>query len=389
MAWRLHEYVLRGEIDNRTRGRVSGRIWLSGVPDPLELDLSGNCHPDLAGCRLVFENPDPLSFATAPPARSQRGEAGDITAARKVRVYDIPFEDAYAMIKAGGKPPEHMANSLYLEWCSKLNGRVVIESADYRLEISEPAWRFTADELAERARRAGEPAEDFGDGFGEGENWDEFRAEQFLRESDATGDRYRRLLEKYGDHPESERLIAREMGWTWIEEALDAEEAAAKEGRDEEDFEEEEEFDEDAFEEPEPDPALEGIDWVRDDDEGFIHPVAKHAREFFYALQKEVEALGLLEGDVAADEFVSQVMILSVKLRAHLNFLVRGDLHDPALLIAWLKRDMEIHNQALAAAVALDGHAVLPRSRLENYRTELFQIREAVLEILTRLRKGG
>jgi hypothetical protein len=49
---------------------------------------------DLAGCRLVFENPDPLPFATPPPARSQRGEAGDITAARKVRVYDIPFEDA-------------------------------------------------------------------------------------------------------------------------------------------------------------------------------------------------------------------------------------------------------------------------------------------------------
>jgi hypothetical protein len=68
------------------------------------------------------------------------------------------------MIKEGGKPPEHMANSLYLEWYSKLNGRVVIESADYRLEISEPAWRFTADELAERARRAGEPAEDFGEG---------------------------------------------------------------------------------------------------------------------------------------------------------------------------------------------------------------------------------
>ncbi len=383
MAWRLHEHVLRGEIDNRTRGRVTGRIWICGVADPLELDLSGNCHPDLAGCRLVFANPAPLAFTTAPPARSQRGEAGDITAARKIRVYDIPFEDAYAMIKAGGKPPEHMANSLYLEWYSKFNGRVVIESADYRLEISEPAWRFTADELAERARRAAEPAEGLDEGFGEGENWDEFRAEQFLRESDATGDRYRRLLEKYGHHPDSERLIAREMGWTWIEEALDAEEAAGDEGG-----EEEEEFDEDAFAEPEPDPALEGIDWVLDDDEGLIHPVAKHARELFYDLQRKVEALGLMESDEAVGEFVSQVMIFSVKLRAHLNFLVRGDLHDSALLIAWLKRDMDIHNQALAAAAALDGHAVFPRERLEHDRAELFKIREAVLGILTRLRKG-
>ena len=31
MAWRFHEHVLRGEIDNRTRGRVTGRIWLAGM----------------------------------------------------------------------------------------------------------------------------------------------------------------------------------------------------------------------------------------------------------------------------------------------------------------------------------------------------------------------
>ena len=97
--------------------------------------------------------------------------------------------------------------------------------------------------------------------------------------------------------------------------------------------------------------------------------------------------MGLSE-DEAPGEFGSQFMILSVKLRAHLNFLVRGDLHDSALLIAWLKRDMEIHNQALAAAAALSGHAVFPRARLEHYRAELFKIREAVLEIITRLRKG-
>jgi hypothetical protein len=34
------------------------------------------------------------------------------------------------------KPPEHMANSFYLEWFSESNGRVVIESADYELSLS-------------------------------------------------------------------------------------------------------------------------------------------------------------------------------------------------------------------------------------------------------------
>ena len=225
MAWRLHEHVLRGEIDNRTRGRVAGRIWLAGVEEPLVLELVGDCHPDLAGCLLRFENPQPVAMTTKPPASRQRGTAGDITAARKVRVFDIPFEEAYAMIKAGGTPPEHMANALYLEWHSDLSGRVVIESTDYRLEVSEPAWRFTAEELAERARRA---AQESSNAFaieiradGTEEEWDEFRCEELLRESDARGDKYRRLLEKYLDHPDRDRIIAHEMGWTWIEEALD------------------------------------------------------------------------------------------------------------------------------------------------------------------------
>jgi len=50
MAWRLHEHVLRGKIDNRTRGRVTGEIWLAGIDEPLVLELAGDCAPDLAGC---------------------------------------------------------------------------------------------------------------------------------------------------------------------------------------------------------------------------------------------------------------------------------------------------------------------------------------------------
>lgn len=57
MAWRIHEHVLRREIDNRARGRVTGRIWLAGVAEPLALELEGDCHPDLAGGVLTFRIP--------------------------------------------------------------------------------------------------------------------------------------------------------------------------------------------------------------------------------------------------------------------------------------------------------------------------------------------
>ncbi|HXM32136.1 MAG TPA: hypothetical protein VN921_00670 [Chthoniobacterales bacterium] len=53
------------------------------------------------------------------------------------------------------------------------------------------------------------------------EEWDEFRCGELLRESDARGNKYRDLLEKYLDHPDRDRIIAREMGWTWLEDALD------------------------------------------------------------------------------------------------------------------------------------------------------------------------
>ena len=129
MAWRINERVMRGEIDNRVRGRVAGRIWLIGRAEPIVLDLTGNCHRDVAGCLLQFENP----VAKSTPderldlAEEQIGVAGDITASRKVRVFDVPLEEARRICKEGGKPSEHMANSLYIEWFSEANGRVVIE----------------------------------------------------------------------------------------------------------------------------------------------------------------------------------------------------------------------------------------------------------------------
>jgi hypothetical protein len=413
MAWRIHDHVLRGEIDNRNRNHVTGRIWLAGMDEPLVLDLEGDCHPDLAGCVLTFENPKPVPVTTRPPAAPQKGTAGDITAARKVRVFDIPVAEAYMMSKRGEKPPEHMANCLYLEWFSERSGRVVIESTDYRLTISEPTWRFTAEELAERDRRAAEGDTSFAiamDADGNEEKWDEFRCEQLLRESDMTGEKYRRLLEKYADHPDSERIIAHEMGWTWIVEALDEQEAAGGDSANEEGAENEEDGDdeqgdmdgdssdaaeddlvEEDFEEEPPDPTREGIDWVRDKEERIMHPLAKRTRDVMYALLKElkVDDENLRESDEAIGEFSDQFMIFSVKLSSALGFIARADRHiDRGMIIAWLKRALEIHNQALTAAAALTDHPQFPAARLAYYRTELFQIREEVLAIIARLREA-
>jgi hypothetical protein len=201
MAWRLHEHVLRGKIDNRTRGQVSGELWLAGIDEPLVLELTGDCAPDLAGCELSFQNPDPIPMATKPPAPQQRGPAGDMTGARKVRVFDVPIDEAIAMPRRGETPPEHMANAVYLEWFSERSGRVVIESADYRLQISEPAWRYSKEEIAERDRRIDEKETPFAVAITDGETqeWDEVHSNSSRKR--CTNRKYGRLLEKYANHP--------------------------------------------------------------------------------------------------------------------------------------------------------------------------------------------
>jgi hypothetical protein len=85
MAWRIDQSVIRGEIENRTRDRVTGRIWFEGRDGPVELDLTGNAWRDLAGRRLEFVNPvavkPPLSAdEVAGFAQRQSGAIGDCTA---------------------------------------------------------------------------------------------------------------------------------------------------------------------------------------------------------------------------------------------------------------------------------------------------------------------
>ncbi len=288
MAFRIHDSVVRGEIDNRVKGVVRGKIWVEGRAEPVTLDLKGNAHPDLAGCLLTFTNP--LKRVPHPGLDTlhpvQRGTIGDLTASRKVRVFDIPMPEAYLMCKRGEKPPEHMANCLYLEWFSEANGRVVIESADYELTISAPEWRMTPEENAERAEQAAAGMDDFmqkltgaieaqqrGQKDPEAE-WDEHDYEKFMKECDARTDKYMELQEKYGDSPDAEEKIAKEMGW---DRELTEEEAEEEQQR----IEEMNRACEEALKEPppEPEPHREGIDWIRTENGDVRHPLQHRCHE--------------------------------------------------------------------------------------------------------------
>ena len=146
MAWRFHEHILRGELDNTVRGHVTGRIWLAGIAGPMTLDLRGDCAPDLAGCTFVFENPNPIPMDGPIPHLEQRGWVGDITASQILKVFDVPVEEALALIHSGKEAPSHLAKALYLEWHSTMNGGITIQTAAFKITVSAAAWTFTNEE---------------------------------------------------------------------------------------------------------------------------------------------------------------------------------------------------------------------------------------------------
>ena len=395
MAFRIHDSVVRGEIDNRVKGMVRGKIWVESRAEPMVLELTGNPWPDLAGCVLTFTNPqkripDPhLDTLHA----LQRGSIGDLTASRKVRVYDVPLQDALDMIHRKEKPPEHMANCLYLEWFSEANGRVVIESADYQLTITAPEWRMTAEEDEERAKQAAAGMTDFMGKLTEAiehqqrgqkdpeEQWDEHDYERFLKECDARTDKYMELLDKHGDSDEAEAQIAKEMGWDHsddqdeddrmsVEEINAACEAGANEPP------------------PEPDPHREGIDWIRTEDGDLRHPLQHRCTESAMKFWHQVSELGLEDSpDKDLEAFVFEFQTTGAKLAGALNCIPRAaGLPDAAFTVAALKRALDHLHKSQAGLEAVAPKKLLPETMIVEARRELFEIREGILRLMDEFR---
>jgi hypothetical protein len=378
MAWRIEENVIRGEIDNLTAGRVYGKVWLAGRNDPLVLELTGNCHKDLAGCRLTFTNPASKADSRITLAADQRGAVGDMTAARKVRVIE-DFD--YLAMKRGKKFPEHLANCLYLEWFSEANGRVVIESTTYEISVSEPVWRLTPDEeirqheansdamrsFMERAAGALDPREE---AAYDGTPKDEFEWELYLRASDRRTTKLGELMEKYHDHPDRDRVIAREMGWTAIEEMLDAEAEFGGE-------EEPDDPGDAGFEESEP---------VEMDEDPIRHPLVAR-------LINRSATLMELAGDRwdnDLEEMVGGFIAVGPKIAGALGIVRPGrNLGNEfsGLVVAKLKRAIGELSRAINAASRLKESKVALPFSIDEWVTEMLETRQEILALMNEFRR--
>ncbi|MDD2765129.1 MAG: hypothetical protein PHE83_14280 [Opitutaceae bacterium] len=398
MAWRIDEFVARGEIDNRVRGRVTGRLWFAGRAEPVELDLAGNAWRDLAGRRLVFTNPRPKAGLSAGLVARQDGVVGDLTASRKVKVPEIPLAQI-GEYDAACKPwPWHWGNALYLEWFSGTNGRVVIESVDYELTMAgDAAWDMTPaaeeeqrrangealgqfmerlEDVASGAEKTEDPAKTVGD---DDHPQTEEEAERMQEESDRLMDRIMARMEREGPDADYERILEEELERrrrergeppptpeqeaaraAWIEELNRAAEEAAA------------------------DP------WSPEKAE-HKHPLAEQAFEFSVRLHQEVDRRSWLPAGASQEHPVAELVAMAMRASAKLAGALNGRDGLPPVgecggCIARLKRARGCFSDALLAADACAGQKLVADAWLAAVQRELAELGEATDRIIAELR---
>lgn len=353
MAWRIDEPLIRGEIDNRTRGLVRGTLWFAGRAEPVVLELKGDPWRDLAGHVLRFTNPAPKAAEAGALdgfASRQTGAVGDITASRKVKVPECTMDELMEFYKAKKPFPWHWGNSLYLEWHSNRNGRVVIESASYRLEIvGEAAWTMTEDEEKQQRESNGQALNQFmvrledaldldtdealpDDGDEEDDDNPTTKAEA---KADAEQARMDLLLDRVnarilremeaGDEPDLERVmdeerarLRRELGEPEPEPLTPEEEARQAAWVDQMNAAADEALKE-----------LEADSWNAEEAEDRTHPLVERCTELWSRLVRETEERGWLTDAEPEEhplrEVVNGVMIAGPKLAGALNRLQDED----------------------------------------------------------------
>lgn len=401
MSWRIADNVVRGEIDCRQKGVITGTVWLQGRPGPVRLSLTGLPLSDLAGCLLTFTNPAPRPGPLASFHADQQGPCGVVTASRKVPTVELPLEKVRELARLEKEIPTRQANEFYLEWFSERNGRVVITSTHFTVLVSAPLWRITREEEARQEQANREALRNFLDGVDA--NWvgpgdedddlnpdgpvDEFEWERMLKDSDAKSDKLGDLMQKYDGHPDSERLVAREMGWSWVEDELDAEERGLYDDANDPDLDEEEDSDE--LEDLQPNPLTEGRDWIRDDSGDVQHPLCYRTFRLGMRMWRYADEFGLLadESDRTVADMVINAQICSAKLAGALNDLAYDLDPEPGLVVASLKRALHhLHIAMRSGDMAKSGGRV-DAAQLEAWRREFFEVREEILRLMNEHRQ--
>ncbi|MCX8495542.1 MAG: hypothetical protein ORN51_05095 [Akkermansiaceae bacterium] len=320
-----------------------------------------------------------------------------MTASRKSRVPTVSEEELSELYQKRLEIPFEWRNTLYLEWFSEINGRVVIETAGYQLTISPHEWEMDAD--AEEAQKLANlhAMRDFmaqvirrrdseGPEPESAEELDEFAWEERLKESDRLTDAYQEVLEKYMEDVDSEQKEAFVMGWDGLLDALA----------------ERDEAEDDEFQDQGAgyDPAVDGFLSIDDEEnEDDFNELADDSggNGEDHPLQAKAQSLAMLAMDVIkrdegpgtpSYQLVTNLLQVSGKL-AGVLFGNDSDYEpETGFVLAVLKRCLNWLNEAVRACQQLMEVTQDPAlvSSLEEIRLTAFEIRDSIVELRRELK---
>jgi len=281
----------------------------------------------------------------------------------------------------------------------------VIESTDFHVTISTHDWRMTPEENVAQGTKNAESAvrwieritaeiEDDEDFETEEDDWrmDEFEWEKQLKESDAMSSRYGELLEKYADDPNRDDIIANEMGWSWFE---DEDEDDEDDGESYGDVDATvlwaPDFDFDDFPELIPNPLTEGKDWIRTEEGNIKHPLSARAMHVAMDMWDFCKAQNLVgeAGDPDVLDMLFQAQTLGAKLAGALDALAYREEPDGGFVVAYLKRSLQYWDNAMRASTRVAKKNLLVAERLRSFRSDLFEIRQEIIKLMTHFRGLG
>ena len=227
---------------------------------------------------------------------------------------------------------------------------------------------------------------DFEDADDEPEIWDEHRWERFMQESDMRSEKYRRLLEKYLDHPDRDKIIAKEMGWDWMLDEMEAEERG--ESLDDEDFEMDDIFD---------DEMDEGEEWKKHTGyESYEFDSVKNLPVYRKAFQYGLDAIDLVKQigeerqEEVLSEFVGSAMIPGAKISG--GFAMGFDMESLGGNIANCKRGLAAAHRALNALDIMRDEGIIEKDVYADYYRRGKEVRDELAlyieELRERFRRG-
>jgi hypothetical protein len=372
-------------------------------------------------------NPSPSGNLDDGFSSYQSGVVGDFTASRKRRVPEIPMEKI-GEYYAEKKPfPWHWGNCIYFEWFSAVNGRVVIEAADYHVTVSpEAAWEMTIEEEEKQRESNARAIQSYFEQLGllagsevldtsqaadtpeiwveggedryeeadddDAESWkqepplSEEEADQLLADSDRLTDRLISRLTEAGEDADFEAILEEELRRKQNERAT--QDPATPEDQQERDAWIEEV--QASAQEYADDPDFQELLRRR-------HPLSDRARELSLKLMEYGDTGTWVPDDAGPEhpalDFIQSVMKAGGKLAGALDGREWPiEVGDCAMCIAWLKRARSHLEEALCAGDFCRQRSLVPDTELVGALAEtkvlLDDVEGLIAELRERLARG-